>query len=91
MDRQIDDRRIDNRQKEGGADSMIVYKFDVLAALKGAGYSTYDLQKDKLLPQTVIQKLRTGNTDISVKTLGKICDLLEMQPGNILKRVEDEE
>lgn len=70
---------------------MIVYKFDVLAALKGAGYSTYEIHKNKLLPETVVHKLRTGNTDISVKTLGKICDLLEMQPGNILKRVADDE
>lgn len=33
----------------------IVYKIDVLSALKEKGYSTYKLRKEKLLGESVIQ------------------------------------
>lgn len=70
---------------------MIVYKFDVLPALKEAGYSTYVLQRDNILPRGTLTKLKNNDTDISLKTLNKICELLDMQPGNIIKRVADDE
>ena len=36
----------------------IVYKIDVLEALKEKGYSSYNLRKDKLLSESTIQALR---------------------------------
>lgn len=60
------------------------YKLDVLAALKDAGYSTYRLRKEKLLPEGTIQHLRDG-TGISFESLGVICRLLGKQPGDILE------
>lgn len=67
----------------------IVYKIDVIAALKKAGYSTYKIQQDKLLSQATLQALRKGQT-ISVKSLNQICSLLNCQPGDILEYVPDE-
>lgn len=63
------------------------YKIDVLAALISAGFSTYRLQKDKLLSQSTIQKLR-DKEPISWANIEKICKLLNCQPGDILEYEE---
>ena len=67
---------------------MLVYKIDVLESLKEAGYNTNRLRKEKLLNESAIQYLREGKP-IGAKALDNICRLLDMQPGNILKYVED--
>lgn len=67
----------------------VQYKVDVLAALKSAGYSTYRLRKEKLLGESVLQQLRDG-VPVSWPNVGRICDLLNCQPGDILKYVKDQ-
>jgi DNA-binding Xre family transcriptional regulator len=67
---------------------VIVYKIDVLETLKESGYSTARLRKEKLLNESAIQYLREGKP-VGAKALDKICELLDMQPGNIIKYVED--
>ena len=66
---------------------MFAYKLDVLAALKEAGYNTGRLRKEKLLGENAIQSLR-NNEMIGIIALEKVCKLLDMQPGNIIKYVE---
>ena len=67
---------------------MLVYKIDVLGALKESGYNTTRLRKEKLLNESAIQYLRDGKP-VGAKALDNICRLLDMQPGNILKYIED--
>lgn len=67
----------------------VQYKVDVLAALKSAGYSTYRIRKEKLLGESVLQQLRDG-VPVSWPNVGRICDLLNCQPGDILKYVKDQ-
>ena len=66
----------------------IVYKKDILAELKKRGYNTNRLRKEKILAEGVLQSLRDGKA-ISFQNLGKICDLLECEPGDILVRVDE--
>ncbi len=66
----------------------IIYKFDVIQALKDKGYNTNRLRKEKLLAEGVIQSLREGKA-ISFVNLDKLCQLLNCQPGDILEYVED--
>lgn len=66
---------------------MFVYKFDVLNALKEAGYTTTRLRKEKLLGENAIQSLRNSEI-VGIIALEKICKLLDMQPGNIIKYIE---
>lgn len=61
----------------------VQYKIDVLAALKNAGYSTYRLRLEKLLGESVIQQLRDGAL-VSWPNVGRLCQLLQCQPGDIL-------
>lgn len=67
---------------------MFVYKFDVLETLKESGYNTTRLRREKLLGENAIQSLRRGEM-VGIIALEKICRLLDMQPGNIIKYVED--
>lgn len=68
---------------------MFVYKFDVLENLKESGYSTARLRKEKLLGENAIQSLRRGEM-VGMKAFEKICKLLDMQPGNIIKYVSSD-
>ncbi len=69
---------------------MLTYKFDVLQMLKENGYNTTRLRKEKLLGENAIQSLRRGEM-VGIIALEKICALLDMQPGNIIKYVHDSE
>ena len=69
---------------------MLKYKIDVLDTLKESGYTTTKLRKEKLLGENAIQSLRHGEM-VGIIALDKICTLLDMQPGNIIKYVEDEQ
>ena len=69
---------------------MFVYKFNVLETLKENGYNTTILRKNKLLGENAIQSLRRGEM-VGIIALEKICALLDMQPGNIIKYVDNEE
>lgn len=62
----------------------IKYKIDVLAALKAAGYSTYRIRKEKLLGEAHLQSIRNGKM-VSWDVLSIICELLCVQPGDILE------
>lgn len=68
---------------------MLVYKIDVLESLKKAGYNTTRLRKEKLLSEASIQSIRRGEV-VGIIALEKICVLLDMQPGNIIKYKDDD-
>ena len=67
----------------------IVYKIDILAALKEKGYNTNRLRKEKLLSEGVIQSLRE-NKYIALQNISKICELLDCQPADLLEYQKDE-
>lgn len=69
---------------------MIIYKLNVLQQLKDAGYSSYKLQKEKILADSTLQKLRKGDTSITIANLNTICTLLQCQPGDILEWTPEE-
>lgn len=68
----------------------LIYKIDIIAALKEKGYNTNILRKEKLLAEGVIQALREKKS-ISWVNISKLCALLECQPGDILEYVEEGE
>ena len=68
---------------------MIVYKIDVLESLKEAGYNSTRLLRERQISQNAVQKLRNGEP-IGIKTLDVLCELLDMQPGNIIKYKEND-
>ena len=66
----------------------IVYKMDLLAALKDAGYSSYRIRKEKLLGEATLQKIR-NNELVSWENIATICKLLNCQPGDLVMYQEE--
>ena len=66
---------------------MLVYKINVLETLKESGYNSTRILKENLISQSAMQKMRK-NEMVGIKTIEKLCELLDMQPGNIIKYVE---
>ena len=69
---------------------MIIFKIDILKALKENGYNTTYLRKNKILSESTIQKIRNKDTSLTLKNLDVICAMLEMQPGDVVERIEKE-
>ena len=63
---------------------MLTYKADILQMLKNAGYNTSRIRNEKLISENALQQIRNGEM-IAVKTLEKICELLDAQPGDLIK------
>jgi len=69
---------------------MFVYKIDVLKKLKEKGYSIKELkEKPYNIGSSQFDKIRKGEM-VGINVLDKICTLLEMQPGTIMKHIPDE-
>lgn len=68
----------------------IVYKIDVLAALRAAGYTQNRIRNEKLIGQSYLTQLRHGEL-VSWKTIETICQLLNCQPGDILEYKEEQQ
>lgn len=66
----------------------IKYKIDILTELKNKGFSSYRIRKEKLLGESTLQKIRQ-NELVSWENIGKICALLECQPGDLIEYVND--
>lgn len=67
---------------------MLTYKIDVIETLKESGYNSTRILKENVLSQSAMQKIRKGEM-VGIKTLEQLCKLLDMQPGNIVKYIDD--
>lgn len=67
---------------------MLKYKIDVIESLKEAGYNSTRILKEGIISQSAMQKFRNGEM-VGIKTIEQLCELLDMQPGNIIKHVEE--
>lgn len=68
---------------------MLVFKIDVLEKLKEKGYNTGRIRKEKLIGENALTSIRK-NVVPGIKTLNSLCELLELQPGSIVRYVPDE-
>ena len=64
----------------------IVYKIDILAALKEKGYNTNRIRTEGLLSQSTLQKFR-NKQGVSWENLETLCRLLECQPADLIEYI----
>ena len=64
------------------------FKVDVLAELKKKGFSSYKMRQERLMGEATIQQLRKGEL-VSWENIGRICAMLDSQPGDILEYAEE--
>lgn len=66
----------------------IVYgKF--FALLKEQNKTMYDLRKDKIVGVATIEKMRKGEGHIDTRSIEKLCEYLNCQPGDIMEYVRE--
>lgn len=68
---------------------MIIIKknIDVIALLRQKGYPPGRLRKEKILGESMVQRLR-DNEMISLGALDTICEILDCQPGDLIEYVK---
>jgi putative transcriptional regulator len=59
-----------------------------MKSLKDNGYNTNIIRKERLLSESVLQKLRHSEP-VSWANIEQLCKLLNCQPGDIMEYVED--
>ncbi|MBQ7888767.1 MAG: helix-turn-helix transcriptional regulator [Erysipelotrichaceae bacterium] len=57
--------------------------------LKEKGYTTYKIRKDKLIGQSTLTALKNGTGGLDAKTLNRLCDVLDCQPGDLMAFVRE--
>lgn len=62
---------------------MISYK-KLIKMPEEKGINSYTIRKNKIIGQATYQKIKNGG-DIDTRTIDKLCELLECQPGDILE------
>ena len=73
-----------------GKESALPIKYDKLfQLLRGKGWSTYRIRKEKLISQASLQKMRKGEGHIDTRTIERLCQVLDCQPGDIMEYVDD--
>ena len=68
---------------------MIVYKIDILTALKEKGYNTTYIRKNKILGEKTLTYIR-NNEYISLKSLDTICHLLKCDISDLIEYIPDD-
>lgn len=68
---------------------MLIYKIDVMQAITEKGYTSYQIRREKLLGENALQAIRE-NKMIGIKALDQLCDLLDLQPGDIIEYRKEE-
>jgi len=67
---------------------MFEFKLNVIELLKENGYNTTRIRKEKLIGEKTMQDMKRGIVP-GIKTLDTLCRILEMQPGNLIKYIDD--
>ena len=60
-------------------------KYDkLIAMMQEKGITSYTITRDKIIGQATYKKILEGG-DIDTRTIAKLCNLLNCQPGDILE------
>lgn len=68
---------------------MFKFKMDIIDLLKENGYNTTRIRREKLIGEKTMQDMKAGIVP-GIKTLDTLCRILDMQPGNLIKYVDEE-
>lgn len=68
---------------------MLKFKMDIVELLRENGYNPARIRREKLIGEKTLQDMKAGIVP-GIKTLDTLCRILEMQPGNLIKHVDDD-
>lgn len=59
--------------------------------LKDKGWTTYKIRQEKLIGQGTLTALKNKTGGLDSKTMSRICEVLNCQPGDIMEYIPDYE
>ncbi len=68
---------------------MIKYKIDIVQALKDAGYKPIFIKENKIISEKTMTKFRNGDTNITLKNINIVCQILNCQPSDLIEFIPD--
>ena len=58
--------------------------------LKDRGQTTYKIRKEKLIGQGTLTAIKNGTGGLDAKTIARLCEVLDCQPGDIMEYVKEQ-
>nr|WP_308628544.1 helix-turn-helix transcriptional regulator [uncultured Eisenbergiella sp.] len=55
--------------------------------LECKGWTTYKIRKEKLIGQGTLTAVKNGTGGLDSKTIARLCEVLECQPGDLMEYV----
>lgn len=68
---------------------MLLWKIDIMSALREAGYIPHRMRVQKLFGEATIQRMRHQQL-VSWAEFDRLCRILGKQPGDMLEYVPDD-
>lgn len=68
---------------------MIKFKFDIVSALETAGVTSYKARSKGLFSSETWLKIKAQDTNISMKSMNKLCVILNMKLEDLIVYVPD--
>ena len=75
---------------KGGFYKMPIVYEKLFALLKEKGYTTYKIRQEKLIGQGTLTAIKNGTGGLDAKTIARLCEVLECQPGDLIEYVKEE-
>ena len=75
--------------KGGAIFKMPIIYTKLFDLLKAKGYTTYKIRQEKLIGQGTLTALKNGTGGLDAKTIARLCEILDCQPGDIMEYVKD--
>ena len=61
----------------------------VVELLKEKVYTTYKIRQEKLIGQGTLTALKNGTGGLDAKTIARLCEVLDCQPGDLMEYVKE--
>ena len=58
--------------------------------LKAKGITTYKIKKENIIGQATLYKLKNGGY-VDTRTIERLCEILECQPGDLMEYISNKE
>jgi putative transcriptional regulator len=68
---------------------MLRFKKDVMAELRGKGYTANKMRNERIFGGATMNKMRHRQI-VSMNELNRLCGLLEQQPGELIEYISKE-
>lgn len=70
---------------------MGTIKYDkLLKLLKDNGYNSYKIKKENIMGQATFTAIKNGTGGLDHRTIKKMCELFNCQPGDLMEYVQDD-